>query len=745
MTHNDRFRLVGVGLLSGGGLFLEVTLTRLFSVLYYPPYVFAVLSLAVLGIGLGAAAATWRAGLRRDGRVALYAALAGLSALAVVIVAVYTPSPPFQIPLLGLVTLPYFFIGLALAALFSAAPADSPRLYLADLVGAGLGALLVIPALNGLGAVNGGLLAGAILGAAGLLLRPGPILRLPAAIVAMGLAGLGCNLALGWLEVDMASLPANKPIVESLAPGGELVRSEWNAFARTDLVDPADGGPYRLYMDGAAGSVMPPAEDNDFLLRDIGFFPFATEQPRRVFVIGPGGGLDVWFGRQSEAAEIVAVEVNPASVSLVEAFAAYNGGLYGQPGVRILIDEGRSVLRREGRKYDLLSLSQVTTLAAERSGYALTENTVYTVEAFGDYLEHLQPTGQIAIKLYDEPTLTRALSTALAAFRQQGLTDAEALGHVMAFVDPRPESPVPLLLIRKTAYTEDDVLTLGAVARQVGFMPLFLPGVWARPPLDAVEAGTTPFSEIVAQSDSDISPPTDDRPFFYQFERGIPRSLAPLLWSMAAVVIGGGGVVVYSQRKLAQKRLRLAPAYFAALGVGFIVVEVALIQQTRLFLGHPTLAVATVLAVLLVGGGLGSGLAARWARSQAGTIPAWPAVGVLLMLLVWLLAWPVLGGYFRAAVTAGRVLVVVVGLLPLALLMGMPFPLGLRAVGRAGDHHVALGWAVNGVMTVVGSVSAVMLALTFGFSRVLMLGGAAYALAAGLAYLIKVVKVDDGP
>lgn len=737
MTSDDRARLArlaGVGLLSGGGLFLEVTLTRLFSALYYPPYVFAVLSLAVLGIGLGAAAATWRAGLRRYRHVPLYAALAGLCALAVLALALYAAVPGLQALLflfLISVTLPYLFIGMALAAIFSTDAADSPRLYLADLFGAGLGALLVIPALDSLGAVDGVMLAVAVFGAAGLVIRPGSISRPSAAIVIVALAAM-----FGNFELDMASLPTDKPIVESLAPGGRLVGTEWDSFARTDLVDPADGGPYHVYMDGAAGSVMPPADDNGFLLRDIGFFPFATEQPRRVFVVGPGGGLDVWFGLQSGADEIVAVEVNPASVSLVEEFGGYNGDLYGQPGVRVVMDEGRSVLRREGTKYDLISLSQVTTLAAERSGYALTENTVYTVEAFGDYLEHLNDGGQIAIKLYDEPTLTRALSTALAAFRVRGLSDAEAMGHVAAFLDPRPESPVPLLLVRKSPYTREDVLSLGAVAREVGFVPLFLPGAWAEPPLDAVESGAATFDEIAAQSGVDVSPTTDDRPFFYQFERGIPRGLTSLLWSMAAVVLLGGGLL-YVRRGVTQMSLRLAPAYFAALGVGFIAVEIAIIQQTRLFLGHPTLAVTAVLTVLLIGGGAGSGLSGRWAKPGA-SIPAWPAAGVLLMLLLWVLAWPLLGGYFLAAVTPVRVLVTAAALLPLALLMGMPFPLGLRAVGRAGDRHVALGWAVNGVMTVVGSVGAVTLAIVSGFGSVLVLGGVAYALAAVLAHLIKI-------
>jgi hypothetical protein len=727
---------LSLALLSGGGLSLEIILTRLFSTVFYPPYVFVVLSLAVLGIGLGAAAATWRAPWRRPRRASAYMALAALCTLTLIVFAVRIASPALQIPLLVLVVSPYVFIGLALATIFSSSAAASPRLYLADLLGAGVGAVFAIPILNLVGVINGALLVALVLGAAGLAAGRRSISRLPATVIAVALVALGSNLTAGWLAVDMASLPSEKPIEESLTAGDELIQTAWNSFARTDLVASADGGPHQLYMDGAAGSIMPPAEDNDFLLRDIGLFPFATDQPERVFVIGPGGGLDVWFGLRSGADEIVAVEVNPASVSMVEDFADYNGDLYGQPAVRVIVDEGRSVLRREGTRYDLISLSQVTTLAAERTGYALTENTVYTLEAFQDYLAHLSTDGQIAIKLYDEMTLTRALSTALAAFRRQGLSDAEALRHVIVFLDPRPQPPIPLMVVRKTPYSREDALALGAVARDVGFAPLFLPEVWAEPPLDDVQSGKIPFTAVVEDSETDISPTTDDSPFFYQFERGIPRRLRPLLWSLVAIVLVGSGLLVVAQQSVTQVWLRWSPVYFASLGVGFIAIETAIIQQTRLFLGHPTLAVTTVLATLLVGGGLGSGLAGRWSRPDGGSIPVWPALGVTLLVLLWIPAWPWLNQRFLSADSRLRVLVVVTSLSPLALFMGMPFPLGLRAVGRASDRHVALGWAVNGVMSVVGSACAVTLAVIAGFSRVLLLGTLSYVVAGTVAFFI---------
>ncbi|MFN2136371.1 MAG: hypothetical protein ACK2UK_10480 [Candidatus Promineifilaceae bacterium] len=735
----EPFRLFAVALITLSSLALEVELTRLFSVLYFPPAVFGILSLAILGIGLGAALVTWRAPWRDAAHIPLYLALAAGSGSAIVLAAAV---PALQPALIGMVVLPYLFIGMALTTIFSARPEDSSRLYMADLVGAGLGALAAVPMLNWLGAVNAILVTALLLALAALLFYPRVrlITFAPFAVVLVLLAG---NLAFSWLAIDMRHLPVEKPIVGSLdnindgrEAAGELLDSRWDAFARSDLVRPADGSPYRLYIDGAAGSIMPPAADNEFLWDDIGFFPFATEQPQRVFLIGPGAGLDVWFALESNAEEIVAVEVNPSSIELVRKYSDYNGDLYGQPSVRVLNDDGRSVLQRDQTQYDLIFLSQLVTLAAERNGYALVENSSYTVEAFATYMAHLSDEGQIGIKLYDEPTLTRALSTVLATFRQQGLSDQEGLSHIIALLDGRAEPPIPLLIISKRAYTRDDSLALGSIAQQVGFTPLFLPGVIAQPPLDRVVEGTQSFSDITASAENDLAPTVDDRPFFYQFERGIPQALQPLLWGALLTLLIGMILVALHQREASAGRWRLAaPLYFAGLGLGFILVEIGVIQQTRLFLGHPTTAITAVLAILLISGGVGSAFAGRWFADRP-SLSAAPIVSIIALLVLWLIGWPYLQGRFAAAALIVRILIVAVCILPLGFVMGMPFPLGLRNVSRQGRRQVPLAWTINGVMSVIGSVLAVTVAILLGYRAVMVGGMLAYALTASAVIMV---------
>ena len=721
-------RLLSLALLSCSSLMLEITLTRLLAALYYPPYVFAVLALAVLGIGLGAALATVIRRLHEDRHLPGYSLLAGLMTLVALIVTVLAAPADLQIVILIVASLPFLFVGLALATLFRSQAAN--RLYMADLVGAGLGAILALPLMDTLGPINALLVIAAGFGLAGVLMSTRNLPLPQLALLLLAILGLGSNLALGWLMIDFATLPTVKPINEAIAQGGTIIDTRWQSFSRTDLVQPSDNSPLRLYIDGAAGSLMPAPDDRELLFSDIGFFPFAVGQPERAMVIGPGGGLDVWFALESGAQEIVAVEVNPASVTIVEDYADINGGLYDRLQVRVVVDEGRSVLRREAVRYDLISLSQVVTLAAERSGYALSENTIYTVEAFHDYLDHLTDTGQIAIKLYDELTLTRTLSTALAAFRERGLSDVEALQHTAAFLDPRVDPPIPLLIVSQSPFSREDALVYGGIAREIGFVPLYLPHVLAQPPLDAIEAGTQPFEAIIADSNEDISPTTDDRPFFYQFERGIPATLVPLLLAVGGVLVVGIVWLIFRQRRVETRSLRWSPLYFAGLGVGFIAVEIAILQQTRLFIGHPSLAVTVVLATLLIGGGIGSYVAGRWLKARM--TPTRATLLVAVMVAVWIVGWPLLSQQFLALPQAGRIVVAILSLLPLALVMGIPFPTGLSLMD---DPHVSLAWATNGVMTVAGTVAAVTLAILGGYTTVLLVGAACYLLLAALAYI----------
>jgi len=724
-----RQRLVGTAVLSASALLLEISLTRLFSVIYFPPYVYFIISVSILGIGIGAALPATRPALAASSRLAIYCMGAAGSTFLLLLLATLGRASLIQLPLFAFLALTFACFGLAISSIFTLHPTAGRALYMADLLGAGIGALLAIPLLNQFGAVNAMLVAALGFSLAGLYFAAGRLAVVAIAALGLSVVAFSVNVTTTALQVNMAAVTSEKPIVAALQAGGKVLESRWDAFARTDLLDPGDGESLRIYVDGGAASIMPSATHAAELMRDIGFFPFATEQPERVYILGPGAGLDVFFALQGRAKVVTAVEVNRAAVAMVDEWRAYNGGVYDSPGVQVIVDDGRSALRRSDDQYDLIYLSQVVTLAAERGGYALSENAIYTVDAFAEYLSHLAEGGQIALKLYDEVTLTRALSTALAALRRQGMDDQTALTHLMAFVDERSAQPVPLLLIGAQAFEEDDSLVLGAIARDVGFRPLLLPHVMVQSPLDQVAGGEQAFAAIVAESEVDISAPTDDRPYFFQLERGVPAGLQPLaaivaLLSLILLAICLG--YVRHERDTAARRL---PLYFAALGVGFIALEIYAIHQTRLFLGHPTMAVTLVLVTFLVGGGIGSGLSqlsiARAFRQRP------PLVTALVVLLVigWSAVWTIVSPELIATEVELRAAAVMLSLLPLTLLLGIPFPHALEIAGAAGPRQIAIAWSMNGLMTVVGSVVAVVLSISLGFSAVLFLGGGAYVVA----------------
>ncbi len=716
--------LIATALLSAGALLLEIALARVLSVILVQSYVFLILSVAVLGMGIGAALAVLFSGLRAVNRLSLWLGLAAVSTvvLAVLIVMLVGYASWFLFVLAGI---PYFFLGLVLAALFTWFSARSPLFYAFDLVGAGLAVVLSVPLLNWLGGLNGVLLAAVLLALAALVLSRSR--RLATAVTILVLLIYLTQVFAPFMKLDMQRLSVAKPILEQFNTGAEIRKTRWDAFARTDLLYRADQDAYYLYIDGGAGSVVPDKSRPELWSRDIGSFPFFTDKPRSALLIGAGGGLDVALAQEAAVPDITVIEVNRASIDLVKELEPYAASLYAPP-VTVLADEGRSALRRKQKSYDLIFLSQVMTQASEARGLVLAENKLYTTEAFYDYLNRLNNKGQIALKLYDELTLTRAFFTAVQTLAGTGLSEAEATRHLLALLDTRVNPPIPLLIIKKEAIDPDEAVRLARAAEERGYALLFIPGLLANPPLDALADGQINLKTIIKNATGvDLRPVSDDRPFFYQFAKGLPSFLQRLGWGLVA--LGGFGLIGWlALRSRLEPFLRPFPLVFALLGFGFMALEISLLQRTQLLLGHPTLALSLTLGVLLVGSGLGSLIAARLfkTRQRQGI---WFASGMVVILwLAWTFLWPVLETNLQAQTVLARALLTGISILPIALFLGMPFPLSLRLVGERGMRQVAIAWSVNGVTSVMGSVAATSLALVFGFQSVVWVVALSYIL-----------------
>ena len=235
-------------------------------------------------------------------------------------------------------------------------------------------------------------------------------------------------MVLGWTapDIELAQLATQKPATRLLQtrPGAQIVHTDLGRLRVVDVIaSPTVPDQQQVFIDGAAGSTMPAFPEDSAAAKpwvsEIGYFPFRAK-PKSVFVIGPGGGKDVLFGLLAESETIAGAEISPAVVRAVQFFGDMNGNLYDRPGVMIGVDEGRSALERSADQYDLIYLSEVVSLNAERSGLVLAENYAFTVEALDTYLDHLASGGRLAFKLYDELTLTRAFVTAVRALVERG-------------------------------------------------------------------------------------------------------------------------------------------------------------------------------------------------------------------------------------------------------------------------------------------------------------------------------------
>jgi hypothetical protein len=440
-----------------------------------------------------------------------------------------------------------------------------------------------------------------------------------------------------------------------------------------------------------------------------------------------------------------------------EPFRTFSGRLYEQPGVRLVVDEGRSFLRRSGESYDLVLGTMVDTWAATAAGaFALTENNLYTREAFRDYFARLAPGGVLSLtRWYQTPPdqLLRILSLGRVVLAERGVRDPR--GHFIV-VRGKQEGGQPLatstVLLKTEPFDEDEISGAEAFAERLGFEVLYTPRT--RPDNDLVRLVEAEDPEAFWDAfESDVSPPTDNRPFFFQSAR--PGQVFSKRWSrgewrrtnLGTLVLFGVvgisalvvalfilGPLVLARRRVAATRGRLPfLLYFAALGTGFIVVEVVLVQKCVLFLGHPVYALTVVLFAVLLWSGVGSWLAGRVSDEDAPRAlrTMLLAVAGLVVLAAFGLA-PIFYGLVQLAAPL-RILITVLALCPLGLALGMPMPTGIRLLAGRAPELVPWAWGVNGAASVLGSVGAVALAMRWGFDVALLTAALLYVAAVLLA------------
>ncbi len=764
---------LAVGAVAFGVLAYEVTLTRVFSVLFRSPFVFLILSIAICGLGLGSwlAASPWRRRAREDDGEPAWVALAFAWLLPLPLVLLLTVGQRLVAEANGTAValftlLPYAAAGVFLSLAFARYADAAGRLYAFDLGGAALAAASTAALLSLGGGLAMPFYLGALAAAAALLSAWGRSRAASAAAVVTLVALLalgGAQTRREWLRlpaVTSQDAARVKPLFCELADpsaGSRMLYTRWSPVARTDVVSNQGTDTLYIWTDGDVPTQMEPFDGNLDHVRGyagfIGFVPFALQpQPERVLCIGPGGGLDVLLALVGGARHIEPVEINPAMVPITERFKGFYGDLYHRPELPrgLIIDEGRSYLSRSPSRYDVIYFALAKSATTQQGGMALVDNYLYTREAFDSYFSHLQPGGLLALVL-QEPHLTdRCLVTAVAAMLERGWTGAQIARRVAWLAWPPDLAPGPyrqLLLIRNGDFSDEQVQRLGQLAKERRLTALLTPGERPPDPYDSLLApGLTAerFAAAVAGKDGYLtrlyfggpwerlkfSVVTDDRPFYADMS---PR-LHPFLQTLLTASLLAGALCLLAGWLAAWRAgSPVGPAaaeagYFGLLGVGFMLVEVALVQKLVLLLGYPTLSLTVILFSLLLGGAAGG-----WAANRGSAGAAARRLPVVVGALVVLLAGLAIGlDSVVTAVLPGRlavrIAVAVAVLLPLGALLGQPFPTGLRRLGAARPQQVPVAWAVNGVLSVTGSVMAAALAARAGYRSVLLAGMVVYLL-----------------
>ncbi|HKY90891.1 MAG TPA: hypothetical protein VJM11_07615 [Nevskiaceae bacterium] len=786
--------VVSIALVAGAALAYQLLLLRLLAVVQWQILAGTVVSLALLGHGVSGIVLTLARRWTLPRTWATYVASCAAFGIAVPLAfaaaqrvrfnaleLLWDPAQWGRLALMyGLLAIPFFFAASSLALAFMRRPHRIALLYGADLAGAAVGAggvtllLWRFPPEDLLRGIT--LLAG--LAALAVLPELGRRARVPsfAAILAATLAP-ALVVPNAWLaprpseykgEARLLAVMGARVLERESSPYGALTVIESaqvplrHAPGASMLADAEPPAQLAVFTDGDAMSPITRHDaDAAYAGQMTSAVPYALRPAPEVLLLGSAAGDGVLQALALGARRVTAVEPDPQRLRLVmDRFAAAGGAIYRDPRVVPLAADLRAVLRRDDAAFDLVVIPPGDSFAGASSGVlAAGEAFLYTVEAFVDALDRLRPGGLLAITRWERAPPrdgVKLVATAVEALERHGATDpASRLAVIRSW-------QTTTLIVKKGALTADEIAALRAFCARWAFDPAWFPGmapdeaarhhVAARPWLHeaAVEILSPRRNAFLRDYKFAVAPATDDRPFFFHFLRwnAVPELLR-LREAGGAALIDAGSLVIaatlaqaiaYSVLLIGLPLLALRVratanrartlVYFATLGLGFLLVEIAWLQRLVLLLGHALLAASAGLAAFLLFAGAGSACARRWrARWSSRAIPLAVALVVAGVLVLETL-WPALLELAADAPLAARLALAIAMLAPLAFAMGLPFPLGLLRLADRAPALVPWAWGINGCTSVIAAAAAGLLALHAGFQLVLLGAAALYALAA---------------
>ena len=760
---------LGVVVTTLASLLLELSLTRIFSVVFYYHFAFLAISIALFGLGAGGVfsyiVAGWKGGLyRKLGALAVIDAISVVLALQFLLTRKGDLKMLDVLPVYFICALPFFLSGTIVSLVVADTIERVERIYFFDLIGAAGGCAVLVPFLNWIGGPN-------------TLIVSAVLFAVSAAIwfhVAGQTRGRVLGVALALAFVCLITYNAKKVVIDLHYAKGHPLRNEefvrWNSFSRIGLTTEPNSTMKSIVIDGDAATGvanfdfahLTPDQKRDLTYQGPGF-PYILRPGAKTLVIGPGGGWDVARAIASGSKDVTGVEINPiiATDIMRKKFPAYSQYLYDRPDVHIVVEDGRSFVRRSHEKYQVLQATLVDTWASTAAGaFALSENNLYTTNAFHDYLTHLTDNGVMAFTRWGfKPPRESLRVVSLARVALEQLGEHDVARHIMVLRQNVQNlyafGAQDTILISRKPFSDNDVARTKAALVKAKMEGVYLPGTDQASAFRDLLLTNNP-EQFYNSYDFDVRPVSDNRPFFFytvqprdlwQFITTASKASAdykinkavPLLFGLVAVSIIATLIILALPPVLLGHRLPAEPGaipslvYFLCIGAGYILVQVALIQKFVLFLGHPTYALTVIIFSMLISSGLGSFFSKRIVRGSMGRLTAIMVCIFAAILLLALVVTPVTEGGVGLPFPV-KVLVSVLLIAPPGFAMGMPFPSGLTRLENIMPQNVRWAWATNAAASVLGSAGAIVLAIYFGLQNTLIVGGLFYlgALASAL-------------
>ena len=742
--------------------------------LYYH-FAFAAISLAMLGLTRGAMEVYGKPARYAPERVgvefarhASWFAISGVGAMIAFLCVPLVIPGDYVLVALAIATVafvrPFTESGVCITLLLTRLPYGGGWLYAADLAGAALGCLGIIFVLLVVDPVSATLWIGAFAAAAGWI-----VVRDSGDIRSLRLSGVVAVTLAAAATMHTGLAVSGKSHLGVFWAKGEqqmgTLFERWNTYSRVRVTALGETAPRgwgfahtheakidqnHLDIDADAATIITKYDGNigklSYLKDDVINAAYLVQPPTDVAVVGVGGGRDILSALYFGANHIRGIEINPAIFEvLTDKFADFSGHLDRQPGVSLVNAEARSYINHSSGRYDLVQISLIDTWAATAAGgLTLTENRLYTVEAWDDFYRALKPGGLLSVSRWYDPDghrgeFYRLVAIAASALQRKGVSAAELPHHVVAL----NVGNIVTVITRPDAFTDAQWEAARTRLLAQGFKILLGPDVTFDTVTSTLMSGKADAA-FFASLPQNISPSTDDNPFFFytaRFADLVSKPLATLSNNNAAIsmtlmliVIALCACVYYTVVPFVRlaKRMPLSAltppvTYFCAIGMGFMLIEISQMQRLMVFLGHPVYGLSVVLFTILLFSGVGSiTVGAHFPRP--GVVIA-RLVALLTTLVAAGLLTPLFTTWARSEATDMRILLSVLLLAPPAFCMGMMFPLGL-SIWRRHSELLPFFWSANGITSMFASVLGMALSIEFGIAKTYALGVCFYAVCA---------------